>query len=103
MARSQTELSELLHKNLGNKIHYYFQPPETIKMKFPCVVYEISSGNTRYADNGLYAYMNRYTLSYITPNSEDPINDLIRCLPLCRFDRRYSQNNLYHNVYDLYF
>lgn len=29
----------------------YFQPPESVKLLYPCIVYKRSAGDTRFADN----------------------------------------------------
>lgn len=103
MARSQKDLDDILLELLGEGVHRYFQPPPSLQIKYPCVVYEISSGNSQYADNHLYIYENRYTLTYLTRHANDSNNEKIQTLQKCRFDRRYCSNGLYHNVYDLYF
>ena len=100
--KRRLELQKLLEDVLGSN-HVYFQPPETIKMEYPCIVYNLSAGNSRYADNALYFYRNRYTVTYISRDPDDLKHyDIIR-VPLLRFDRFYTSNNLNHWVYEVYF
>ncbi|UNI72579.1 MAG: tail completion protein [Chaetfec virus UA24_144] len=96
------ELNSLFIGFLGST-NVYFQPPETIKMRYPCIVYQRQGFDTRYADNGPYTHKTRYqvTLIYKDPDSELPLK--IAELPLCRHDRSFTVDNLYHDVYTLYF
>ena len=48
----QTELEELL----GSR-NVYFQPPESLRMNYPCIRYTRSSGETTFADNKPYTLL----------------------------------------------
>ena len=50
MPRKRTDLHEILKEILGSD-NVYFQPPESYKMEYPCIVYERSALTTRFADN----------------------------------------------------
>ena len=96
------ELDKIL-RNLLETPNVYFQPPETIKMKYPCIVYERSSANTRFADNSPYIYKKRYTVTVIDKNPDSDIPDKIAHLPMCTFDRHFTSDNLNHDVFTLYY
>lgn len=102
MSKSRVELHEKLCAFLGSG-NVYFQPPETVQMKYPCIVYSLSGIQTRRANNVVYAVSKRYAVTLIT---KDPDNDLIDKMvvdfPLCGFDRHFVSDNLYHYVYTLY-
>ena len=38
----------------------YFQPPESVKLSYPCIIYKRSAGDTRFADNKKYSYTAGY-------------------------------------------
>ena len=68
------KLHEKLCDILGSR-NVYFQPPETVKMKYPCIVYERSDGDTQFANNMPYTFALRYTVTLI---GTDPDNPLIK-------------------------
>ena len=82
----------------------YFQPPETSKIKYPAIVYNLSDYNHRQADNLNYFNSERYTVTYIHKDPDiDLTDEMFSIFSMCRFDRRYVQNNLYHDVYSIYY
>lgn len=98
----QVKLKQFLKSVIGSAT-LYIQPPSTIKMTYPCLICKLDAMDKKYADNKTYRKTNRYSLMYITKDSNDPNIDNIGILPMCRFDRAYTSNNLYHNSYELYF
>lgn len=83
--------------------HVYFQPPESIKMQYPCIVYARSMGNTLFADDKPYAYKLLYQLTVISRDSDDPLLEKVVMLPTCVFVRPFVASGLYHNVHNLYY
>lgn len=96
------KLQELLVSILGSN-NVYFQPPPTIKMSYPCIVYERSSGDSQYADNDAYAFMLRYKVTYIDRHPENDIVEKLIHIPMCRYDRFYTSSGLNHDVFELYY
>ena len=95
-----------LHKILENVInsrYVYFQPPESVKMHYPCIVYERNTGDTQYADNGSYTFRQSYTLTLIDPDPDSEFIRKIAALPFCRFDRHYASNNFNHETFNIYY
>lgn len=96
------ELQDIFETVLGSK-NVYFQPPESIKIKYPCIIYTRTGSYTAHADNKLYRFKKKYQISYITKDPDDLIPDSIEKLPLCKFDRHYVSNNLHHYVFNLFY
>lgn len=96
------QLHEKLVDILGSA-NVYFQPPPTIIMKYPCVVYKRDFEVTRFADNKPYKHLKRYQVTVIDENPDSDIPDKISELPMCIFDRFYTADNLNHDVYKLFF
>lgn len=94
----RAKLSEMLHEVLGSD-NVYFQPPPSIKMKYPCIVYEQRRINTQYADNNPYKLDNVYIVTYIDRNPDSQIPEKIAMLPQTIFERSYISDNLYHNSF----
>lgn len=95
----------LLDKELRSlSKNVYYQPPESCKMSYPCIVYHLTDAMTMHADDKNYHIKKRYTVTYISNN---PDNDLVKRMldkfQYCSFDRWYAADNLNHFVYDLYY
>lgn len=88
---------------LGTK-NVYFQPPETIKLKYPCIIYNLDNYATRFADDETYLGKRNYQILYITKNPDDEmIEKLISSFQLIRFSRSFTSDNLNHYSYTLYY
>ena len=94
----QTQLQTLLGSN-----HVYFQPPETIKMEYPAIVYEVSDVLTHHANDDTYMSKRRYSVQLITKDPDSTSVDDILNLPYASFDRHYVSDNLHHYTFDLYY
>jgi hypothetical protein len=81
----------------------YFQPPPTIKMEYPCIVYHRDYELTQFADDNPYNRRKRYMVTVIDPDPDSGIPDKVAALPLCVYDRFYTADNLNHDVYKLFF
>lgn len=100
---SRLELhAKLLSLMEGNKV--YFQPPESVKLKYPCIVYSRKSGDTKYADDNPYNYIQDYQLTII---DNDPDSRFVRKLalafPMIRHANFFIKDNLNHDVYILFY
>lgn len=95
-------LQEMLVNILGSN-NVYFQPPETIKLQYPCIIYERSNIDEKYADNRAYMSMVRYSLTLITRSPESDLVKAILELPYCSYDRYYAADTLNHDVFTLYY
>ena len=103
--RNRLKLHEELQElGIVNAKQIYFQPPESIKLKYPCIIYHLTGVNVQHADDTKYLSKNRYTLTII---STDPDNDIaekiVEHFPYSRFDRRYRAENLYHDSVELFY
>lgn len=83
--------------------HVYYQPPENIKMQYPCVLYELDRADIRHADNARYIKWPRYTVTAIDRDPDGRIPDKLLTLSYCSFDRRFINDNLYHDVFTIYY
>lgn len=99
---SRVELHEELKAMLGSGF-VYFQPPESVKMVYPCVVYSLDGVDVRHADDRPYMSKKRYNVVVIDKDPDSVIPDRLSVLPLCRMERVYVADNLNHWVFSLYF
>jgi hypothetical protein len=97
---SRLSLHTVLKSILTN---VYFQPPPSLTMSYPCIVYERSNIDTKFADNNPYSLETRYMVTVIDPNPDSTSPMKIAALPKCNFDRHFTADNLNHDVFSLYY
>lgn len=100
MARRE-ELQVILETITGHNV--YFQPPASMALKYPCIIYKYDNAESSYADNHAYLLVRRYQIMHISRNIEDLVLEKLGRLPHSRLARHYIADNLYHDVYNLYF
>jgi hypothetical protein len=99
---TRADLQTLLETLLGSR-NVYFQPPPTLEMNYPCIVYNLDDINTKFADNQPYAFDKRYSLTVIDKDPDSSIIDKVIMLQKCIFDRHFVADNLNHNIFIIYF
>ena len=102
MSLSRLQIQDRLEA-LSDELHVYFQPPASVRLEYPAIVFKVNDYDQKFADDYLYIKDRSYMITLI---HYDPDNDLIEKLlwafPKLRFDRPYTSDNLYHYVYVLY-
>lgn len=99
---SGLELHEVLCGILKSK-SCYFQPPSSVRMQYPAIVYSRKDVEKRSADDMAYRKLPSYELVLIDKNPDSEFVDKLLDLPYCSFDRHYESDNLNHDVFTLYF
>ena len=102
--KTWSQLQEILQEIMGPNHKVYFQPPENLKISYPCIVYERSNALSQYADNNPYQITKRYQVTLMTKSADsDQYLDKLLELPMCTFDREYKVDGIVHAVFNLYF
>ena len=99
---SRLELQSKLEELLGNK-NVYYQPPESLKLEYPAIVYFKNRIDKKHADNTAYLLTNQYEIIVIDKKPDNPVINKLLALPMCSYDRSYKSDNLNHDVLTLYF
>ena len=99
--KTRLELQSKLVELLGNN-HVYYQPPESLKMEYPCIRYSKSDIANTNADNVKYCTNDRYEIVVIDKLPDNDVIKKIIDLPYTSFDRHYTSNNLNHDVIIIY-
>ena len=100
---SRLKLHKELETILGSK-NVYFQPPESVKMKYDAIVYDLSDIRTDYADDGVYRKTKEYEVTVISRNPDNEIAcKLLEHFKYISFDRRFINDNLYHDALTLFY
>lgn len=94
------ELHEILCNLLGTR-NVYYQPPESVKMKYPAIVYSRDDIVNTPANNSVYKQDRKYQLTVIDPDPDSEIVSKVSLLPMCIFDRHFKSDNLNHDVFTI--
>lgn len=99
---TRVQLQALLENLIGSS-NVYFQPPETVKLVYPCIIYSRDAEETLFADDQPYTRAIGYKVMVIDKNPDSDIPRKVAVLPMCRFLTHYTKENLNHDVYNLYY
>ena len=95
-------LADLSIRERDGSGHLYFQPPETVKIVYPAIVYQLSNMPIRHADNKPYKTNKRYRITAIDKDPDSALPDRIAALPTARFERFFTSDNLNHWAFTIY-
>lgn len=96
------ELHEILCEALGSR-NVYFQPPESIKMQYPAIVYSRDDIDNNFANNSVYMQLLAYSITVIDSDPDSEVVDRVSKLPRCQYDRHYKSDNLNHDIFTIYY
>lgn len=99
---NRLDLQALLEELLGSE-NVYYQPPASVRMSYPAIVYSRKTIDNTHANNAAYLQSTSYEITVIDKNPDSEIVDKVSKLPTCRFDRHYATDNLNHDVFTLYY
>jgi hypothetical protein len=101
------ELHSILQSIIGvrsdGKANVYFQPPATVNLNYPCIMYRLNDIDTSFANDNPYVFDKKYQITVIDPDPDSLIPDKISRLSKCVFDRHFTADNLNHYVFNIYF
>lgn len=99
---SRLKLQTKLEEMLGSR-QVYYQPPESIKMEYPAIVYSKSKIQSTFANDTVYSKKTRYDVTVIDRRPDNPIIEKLMELPYCSYDRMFKSDNLNHDTLTLYY
>lgn len=98
---SRLTLHNMLTNLLGNE-NVYYNPPEGMRLNYPCIVYNLDDVSRYGANNRGYALFNRYLVTLIDYSPDNSVRGRLLELPASSFVRSYKSDNLEHYVINLY-
>lgn len=101
MVRRQ-ELQSKLEELLGSR-NVYYQPPASVQMTYPAIMYSKADLDSKLANNKKYLNKTRYTITVIDYTPDNSVIEKILELPYSSYDRYYVSDNLNHDVITLYY
>ena len=101
--KTWSQLHEVLKEIMGDK-EVYYQPPENVKLTYPCIVFENSTALSQFADNKPYVKTKRYTVTLVTKTADnDFYKDQLMDLSMCTFDREFRNDGIVNTVFNMYY
>lgn len=102
MVSSRQELSAEFKRILGPySSNVYFQPPESIKLSYPCIIYEMEPYDVTKADNKSYIIHEVYSATLITKQPDTGYGKEILQIETANPETIFVNDNLYHYVYKI--
>lgn len=95
------ELQCLLEEILGCRRVYYVAP--STSLEYPSIIYTINGIQTNQADNYNYKRDTSYKITVISKIPDTNMIQKILDLPQSKLDQQYISDNLYHDVFTLYY
>ena len=99
--RTRLELQSKLEEVLESR-QVYYQPPSTVKMEYPAIVYSKSNIRTTHGNDAVYSKMKKYDLIVISKRPDDPVIEKLLELSYCSYERSYKADNLNHDLLSIY-
>lgn len=99
---TREDLDALLCGTLGSD-NVYFQPPENLRLKYPCIIYSLSGFYERHANNRTYHRRREYSMLYITRDPDDAMIEALADLEYCALGKPYTADDLHHYPYTIYY
>lgn len=97
---SRLELHKLFTTLVDN---VYYQPPESVKMKYPCIRYSRNGIDNEYADDLVYKQAISYEVTVIGYDPDSPIVFAISKMPTASDYRHYTKDGLNHDTFTIYY
>lgn len=99
---NRLDLHELLCEVLGSR-NVYYSPPESVKIKYPAIVYSRSDIDNKFANDSVYKQSHVYSITVIDDDPDSEIVERMSNIPKCKFDRHFVSDNLNHDLFTLYY
>ena len=100
MAKTREDLQAFLEEVADSK-NVYFQPPPSLQMQYPAIVYSLNNIRNNSANNDIYLQMNQYSVTVIDEDPDSELAKKVSRIPTCVFDRFFTADNLNHFVHTI--
>ena len=94
---------QTLLQSLDDSLSVYFQPPPDVQMSYPAIVYNRDYLASEFADNVPYSTTFRWQVTVIDTDPDSPLHAKLIAMPMMKYVRHYTSDNLNHDIYDVYF
>ena len=80
----------------------WFQPPKSILLQYPCILYKLVDMPPRRANNLPYTIDHEYEMTVIDRDPTSTLREKIAELFVCRLVRIFESDGLHHYVFHIY-
>ena len=94
------DLQAMLEELLGSE-EVYYQPPASVKMQYPAIVYSRNKIDNTAADDGVYMQSLEYKVTVIDSDPDSDIVLKVSRIPRCKFVTHYTADGLNHDVFTI--
>ena len=96
------ELFNIFKNIIGNN-NVYYQPPSSVTMEYPAIVYSRKDIENKFANNNVYMQSHAYQVTVIDKDPDSEIADKVSKLQKCVYVRHYTMDNLNHDVFTIFY
>jgi len=94
----QTYLTNLIPE----RVRVYFQPPASVQLTYPCLIFKRKPSRVSRADNKAYRVNDLYEVTVLTLDVDEPLFDILVTTPKTTHTKTYTRDRVYHHVFDIY-
>ena len=98
---SREQLQKILEDLSG--VNVYFQPPQSIRISYPAIIYSLSNISHTNANNNTYTIDHEYKIVLVDKNPDSKTIEKLMTLPRIRFADQYAKDGLYYNSFYIYY
>lgn len=96
---SRLKLQAELEVILGNANNVYFQPPESIKINYPAIIYSRARIGNDFANNGVYGQKYNYQVIVLDGDPDSDLVSKVSQMDTAKHVKHYTSNNLNYDVF----
>lgn len=80
----------------------YFQPPSSLGLKYPCIIYHRSKVINKRSNDSLYDVRTAYEITVVDQDPDSLLLQNIMELAYCEWNDHYVADNLNHDLFTIY-
>lgn len=92
-------------KRISGYDHIYYQPDLNVRLKYPCIIYQLVAPYVLHANDEVYQYRRHYNVTVIHSDPDDTTAEkLVMRLRHCSHSGpRFINDNLYHEPLTIFY
>jgi hypothetical protein len=83
--------------------HVYYDPPESMFIEYPAIVYKKTAMPAKYADNKKYINHIAYEVKVICEDPDSTYVDIVNSMRYSSHNRHYVADELHHDTFTIIF
>lgn len=98
--KRRLQFHSILVNILGSK-NVYYQPPESVRMKYPAIVYSRDRIRNNFANNNVYTQQYAYKVTVIDEDPDSEIVDRISRFSTANYENHFTSDGLNHDIFQI--